>query len=102
MAGIALNAPLLIFFPLLGHRVGYLQWKYWREVPKAKRHWWYAHMDGMIVACIATVTAFLVTALPRLTDAVWVGSPVLWIAPGVILGTLAFFWKKSYQAQFGA
>jgi uncharacterized membrane protein len=62
--GYFLQYPLLIIFPFLSHFVAKDQLKYWLSSPKEKMHWWYFHMNGMFTACIATVTAFLVTAIP--------------------------------------
>ncbi len=88
MLGAYQGNMLLILFPLIGIVVSVDQIKYWTKSPKEKMHWWYAHMDGMFGACIATITAFLVTAVPRFTDAAFFQSPILWIAPGVLLGQL--------------
>lgn len=99
--GFFLNDILLMTFPFLSHFTAKNQLRYWLKEPKGKMHWWYFHMNGMFIACIATVTAFLVTALPR----VWPGpiseSPVLWIAPGMILGTILNRWTASYELKFG-
>lgn len=91
---------LLMAFPFLGHSTSVSQFRYWLREPRSKMHWWYAHMNGMIVACIATMTAFLVTAVPRLWPGPIAESPVLWIAPGVILGTILNRWTASYASQF--
>ena len=93
---------LLITFPFLSHFSARDHLKYWLGSPKEKMHWWYFHMNGMFAACIATVTAFLVTAIPRIFPNNSIAeSPVLWIAPGLILGTILNRWTKSYRAQFG-
>jgi hypothetical protein len=91
---------LLLAFPLIGHGTSVLQLQYWLKVPKEKMHWWYAHMSGMFGACIATITAFLVTALPRIWPSPLVESPLLWIAPGVILGTISSRWTAAFRAKF--
>lgn len=98
LVGVMNNEVLLMLFPFLGHASAFSYIQYWRKAPTEKMHWWYAHMNGMFTACIATITAFLVTALPR----IWpeANSPVLWIAPGVILGTFLNFWVKKYQKNF--
>jgi uncharacterized membrane protein len=98
--GLKSQNPLLIAFPFLGHFTAKAQLQYWLQLPKEKMHWWYAHMNGMFVACIATVTAFLVTAVPRMWPGPIAQSPILWIAPGVILGTIANRWTASFRAQF--
>lgn len=100
IAGINRGSTLLIVFPLLTLLSAKAQLTYWLTPPKKKMHWWYAHMNGMCTACIATVTAFLVTALPRLWPTPFTNSPVLWIAPGVIFGAMLSKWTAKYQAQF--
>ena len=87
-------------FPVLGHITAGQQLYYWLRTPNEKMHWWYAHMDGMFVACIATITAFLVTALPRIWPMPITNSPLLWMAPGVILGTILNRWRSFYKAKY--
>jgi hypothetical protein len=98
--GIQSRNTLLILFPVVGVFVARGQLKYWLTTPTEKMHWWYAHMEGMFTACIATITAFLVTAVPRFTDAALFKSPILWIAPGLILGTIQNRWTQSYRRKF--
>jgi uncharacterized membrane protein len=93
---------LLMIFPFLGHATAAKQLRYWLRAPRERMHWWYAHMDGMFVACIATITAFLVTALPRLWAHSMAQSPILWVAPGLILGTAADRWVARYRKKFEA
>lgn len=100
--GYYLQNTLLIIFPFISHMSTVNQLRYWLSSPKEKMHWWYFHMNGMFTACIATITAFLVTALPRIfPENVWVHSPILWVAPGVILGAVLGKWTASYKTQFG-
>lgn len=91
---------LLIAFPFLGHFTSKSQLQYWLNIPNEKMHWWYAHMNGMFVACIATITAFLVTAVPRMWPGPIAQSPVLWIAPGIILGTILNRWTAAFRAKY--
>lgn len=98
--GIHRRDTLLTVFPIFGFISANDQLSYWLTQPKKKMHWWYAHMDGMFGACIATITAFLVTALPRFWPNPIANSPALWIAPGVILGVVLNRWKARYQLQF--
>ena len=100
IVGLVLRSPLLIVFPVVGIQVAYGQLRYWLKTPNGKWHWWYQHMQGMFTACIATITAFLVTALPRLTSASISRSPALWVAPGLILGTILNRWTQRYRAKF--
>lgn len=90
---------LLIAFPFLGHFTAQSQLQYWLQVPKEKMHWWYAHMNGMFVACITTITAFLVTAVPRIWPGPIAESPILWIAPGLILGMVLNRWTFAFRVK---
>ncbi len=98
--GLQSGSSLLIVFPLLGFWISRKQIRYWTLAPVTRMHWWYAHMNGMSIACISTVTAFLVTALPRIWPSDITRSPVLWVAPGVIMGSIFSRWQKSYALQF--
>lgn len=98
--GLKSQNNLLITFPFLGHVTSIQQMRYWMRVPIEKMHWWYAHMNGMFVACIATITAFLVTAAPRIWPGPVTSSFWLWIIPGAILGTLSNRWTASFRKKF--
>jgi len=98
--GLARHEPLLIVFPLLGLMTALEQIRYWRRAPAERMHWWYAHMSGMGTASISAITAFLVTAVPRLVSEAWFRSPIIWITPGVVLGSLLARWAASYRARF--
>lgn len=100
--GYFLKDVLLMAFPFLSHFVAKDQIKYWLSTPNEKMHWWYFHMSGMFSACIATVTAFLVTAIPRVfPDSSIAKSPLLWISPGIILGLVLNKWTLAYRKKFG-
>jgi uncharacterized membrane protein len=99
--GLKFGNTLLMVFPVLALLTAKGQLTYWLTAPSSKRHWWYAHMSGMSIACIATVTAFLVTAVPRLWPNSFTESPILWVLPGAIGG---YFLKRAtarYRMQFG-
>jgi len=98
--GLVKKNNLLFYFPFLAHVTAFGQLKYWLKAPAEKMHWWYFHMNQMFVACIATLTAFLVTALPRLVPSLGSQSILMWIAPGLILGTIANRWTAKYKKQF--
>lgn len=100
LVGWKFQSSLLMYFPLLGYLTARSQLQYWLTAPTEKMHWWYAHMSGMFVACIATVTAFLVTALPRIWPSPLFDSPLLWIAPGLVLGMVLNRWTVLYRTQF--
>jgi uncharacterized membrane protein len=100
VVGLKTSDTLLIVFPLLGAFIVRGHLRYWLTTPQERMHWWYAHMSGMFTACIATITAFIVTVVPRLSPAPIAHSPILWVAPGLILSKILGQWTKSYRAQF--
>ncbi|MFN7453411.1 MAG: hypothetical protein ACK5RO_01995 [Pseudobdellovibrionaceae bacterium] len=100
MIGLKTENTLLIAFPFLGHFTAKSQIQYWLQIPTEKMHWWYAHMNGMFVACISTITAFLVTAVPRIWPGSFAESPILWITPGLILGTVLNRWTAAEKLKF--
>lgn len=100
IVGMMHQNPLLIAFPFVGHLTSRRQLQYWLKTPTEKMHWWYAHMNGMFTACIATVTAFLVTAVPRIWPSDLGRSPLLWISPGLILGVILNRWEASYRMKY--
>ncbi len=101
MVGFKLHNTLLMVFPFIGYFTAKAQLEYWLKAPAEKMHWWYFHMSGMFTACIATITAFLVTAAPRIWPMQIMESPLLWMAPGLILGTVLSRWTVFYKKKFG-
>ncbi len=99
LIGLKSQDTLLVAFPFLGHFAAKSQFRYWLQTPKEKMHWWYAHMNGMFVACIATITAFLVTAAPKIWPGPLAESPLLWMAPGIILGTVLNRWTAAFRSK---
>ena len=95
-----LQSTLLAWFPLVGIVASVDQLRYWMRRPKGKMHWWSAHMSGMIAACITTLTAFLVTALPRIFPFGFSKSLLLWLAPTLALTPLSLYWSAKYQRKF--
>lgn len=69
------------------------------RAPAADRNWWwYEHMNRMLGAYIAMVTAFLVQNVGRHLPVDW--QWVVWVAPGVIGGVLTGLWISHYRRQF--
>ncbi len=97
--GISINSNLLKFFPLLGFATVWTDIKFWKNPPESKWAWWYAHMDGMFTACIATTTAFLVTAVPRLFSVSPSQSVFLWFLPTAIGIPTLGVWKRYYKRK---
>jgi hypothetical protein len=96
--GIRHASTLFLAFSGLGIFRSVAQLRFWLRPPESKRAWWYEHMANMLVACIATVTAFLVVNVPRLglkDYALW-----FWISPGVIGGVGIAVWVRYYRTKF--
>ncbi len=92
-------AILPLVFGLFVFNQGVVDLRLFRQPAADRRWWWYYHMERMLGAYIATVTAFLVqTVAPRLPafDLVW----IVWVAPGVIGGVLIGVWIKHYRRKF--
>ncbi len=99
--GLSSGSPLLTWFPLIAVRSAWKQIDYWKRQPENRRHWWYAHMVGMFTACIATLTAFFVTAVPRLVPSVATDSIFLWITPAAVMVPILRAWMHYYRRKFG-
>jgi hypothetical protein len=99
IAGIKINTNLLKYFPLLGFATTWTHITFWKNPPESKWAWWYAHMDGMFTACIATTTAFLVTALPRMVSISLQQSLILWFLPTAVGIPTLGIWKRYYKKK---
>lgn len=66
--------------------------------PADRNWWWYAHMERMLGAYIAMVTAFLVQNVGRHMPTEWLW--VIWVAPGVIGGFFIGKWITMYKQKF--
>jgi len=92
-------AILPLVFGLFVFNQGVVDLRLFRQPAADRRWWWYYHMERMLGAYIATLTAFLVqTVTPRLPafDLVW----IVWVAPGVIGGVLIGRWIRHYRGKF--
>jgi len=99
--GLASQSWLFVVFALLAGRTAMKQVNYWRNPPLHSKDWWFFHLENMFTCCIATATAFVVTALPRIFpqthfDSIWV-----WLAPTVILVPWMAWFTRKYELQFG-
>jgi uncharacterized membrane protein len=65
------------------------------DKPVPIRYWFQNHISRMGGSYIATVTAFLVVNNPP-----YIPGLVVWIAPGVIGGTIITFVRRSYQKKY--
>ena len=97
--GIALGAPLLLIFGLLGVVNGASDVRQWLNPNKEKMHWWFQHMGGMIGASIAALTAFAVLNAQRIGFGFF--SPAAWVLPSAILIPVSIVWERHYRRKFG-
>ncbi|NDG85668.1 MAG: hypothetical protein EBX52_11625 [Proteobacteria bacterium] len=99
--GVATGKWLFISFALLAGRTVMKQIRYWRNPPVHSKDWWFFHLENMFVCCIATVTAFMVTAVPRIFPAAHYDSIGVWLSPTFVLLPWMFWFIKKYERQFG-
>jgi uncharacterized membrane protein len=97
--GAFFSAPVLAIFGALGLVNGVGDVRQWLDPDKARMHWWFRHMGGMIGASIAALTAFSVLNAPRLGLGVF--SVFVWILPSLILVPVSMVWNRHYQRRFG-
>jgi uncharacterized membrane protein len=97
--GFMRGSPLLTWFPILAFFTGAKEVQYWLKPTEHKMHWWFQHMSCMFTACIATVTAFIVTAVPRILGD-YGQSPFLWFAPAVIMIPILQVMRAYYRRKF--
>ncbi len=93
--GAYVHMLLYVAFAALGMSLGVGQLRFWLVAPRTSREWFYAHMTGMGVSCITTLTAFSVLNAHRLGLATF--NIALWTAPAG-LGALGLaLWQRSYK-----
>jgi hypothetical protein len=98
--GVQIQKWLFIIFSVLGGRVAMKQLKYWNQAPAHSKDWWFYHLENMFISCIATVTAFIVTAVPRLFPQMDFDSVWMWLAPTIIMVPWMIWFNKKYEKQF--
>jgi hypothetical protein len=96
--GLRQHSTLELVFSALGVVLAVRQLRYWLHGRQTKVGWWTTHLGNMLVACIGTVTAFLVVNVPRFGLERY--SLVFWIGPGVLGGAAIAFWTRYYRRKF--
>jgi hypothetical protein len=71
-----------------------------RPLP-SKMAWWYGHMNGMLGAVIAAITAFAIFGLRRVMPLPDEIAFLPWIAPPLLLSPLFALWVRYYRRRFG-
>ena len=96
--GVMLRVPLFVIFSAVGIANGVGQLRYWLRPPTSTMHWWYEHMSGMLGACIAATTAFLVNNAGNLGLSNL--SLVVWLTPAIVGGPATAVWRAYYRRKF--
>ena len=97
--GFYLKNTLVSWFPVLPLVLGIMALRYWHSKQTESMHWWFHHMRSMFTACIATITAFIVTAAPRLIGTAG-QNVILWFTPTMILLPILFISINHYKKKF--
>jgi len=91
---------LCLFFGFFTANTAWLNFKGFRKKEQPKMWWWFAHMNSMCGALIASITAFLVQngEIFGIADRMnW----LLWVLPAAIGSPLISYWARKYRQQFG-
>lgn len=92
---------LFVIFALIAGRTAVMKIKYWLSQPAHPREWWFFHLESMFTCCIATITAFTVTAVPRLIPGIPIDSVWVWLTPTFVLVPWMLWFRFRYERQFG-
>jgi hypothetical protein len=93
--GAVSGVVLYVAFAALGMSIGATQLRFWLLAPRTRIDWLIAHMGGMGVSCITTLTAFLVLNAPRF--GVRAFHVAVWMAPAIVGGVGLSLWQRSYR-----
>jgi uncharacterized membrane protein len=100
VVGAIQHIPLYVAFPLIGIATGISQLRFWLRAPTTRGAWLLAHLGGMGVSCITTVTAFIITNASRLGLGTF--SLVVWIGPPVLGAIGLSLWRRRYARRIAA
>ena len=81
-----------LLFSGLGLLTAVPQLKTLSRAPQTRRFWLEGHIGAMLIACIATLTAFLVNTAGRFTTGS--ATTVMWFVPTVVLVPLMIRWQR--------
>lgn len=93
-------AYLSLFFGFFTLNTGRVNFQGFRAKERPKMWWWFAHMNSMCGALIASITAFLVQngEIFGVADRMnW----MLWVLPALIGSPMISYWARKYRKQFG-
>ncbi len=99
VAGLFSRNWLFAVFGGLAAQTAYGNIQYWRTPSPHQYDWWFFHLECLFTCCIGTVTAFVVTAVPRL----WPGLDTLavWLLPTALMTPWMIWFRKKYEKKFG-
>lgn len=95
--GFQVIAMLAIIFGLATVYTAYGDMKPFYKSPDHPTYWWFYHMGNMLGGYTAALTAFLVTTAGR----VGLDSPMVWLAPLIVLFIATPFLNRHYRRKFG-
>jgi hypothetical protein len=101
-SGLAHGSVLHVFFALLGSALGMRHIAFWRRAARSRTDAIVAHLNGMGVSAIVTLTAFLVTnarylfGLGAFTVAVWITPAV---TGAIAIGVAQRRWREREAAR---
>lgn len=81
-----------VLFPALGFFVAIPQLRTLRSAPQSPRFWLEGHIAAMLIACIATLTAFLVVNAAHFLDGVMLTA--VWFLPTLLVLPLMIKWQR--------
>jgi len=84
---------VLLVFGLISFLMVRKDIRMYRRKIKFKNYWLLIHIQRMIAAYIAALTAFLVV------NNTYLPSIVAWLLPGIILTPLIFYWSRKYAVK---
>jgi uncharacterized membrane protein len=96
--GLIDHRKLFIAFSFVGLITGIGQLRYWLRTPTTHRHWWFAHMGGMLGSCIAALTALVVVNASRFGTRTF--ATAIWIAVPAVGIPAIFAWTAYYRRRF--
>lgn len=98
VTGVVYRRALFVVFGFIAARTACKQLHYWSIVP-GRQGWFFYHIENMFACCIGTVTAFAVTAVPRIFPQF--DSLAIWIGPTVVMIPWMIWFIKAYEQKFG-
>ena len=93
------HRTLFIAFSFVGLITGIGQLRYWLRAPTTHRHWWFAHMGGMLGSCIAALQQARRRQRLAIRHA-HLRHHTIWIAVPAVGIPAIFAWTAYYRRRF--